>query len=304
MSPGDGAKWRPKSTKPSSGTRCPGLSKLDSPKLLVSIRSAREAKFVQDAEIGILDVKEPNQGGLGASDPGTLKEIADFVGQSDPNRILSFSAGELAHWFPQLDGKDDGRGLQSDRQLVQRYGAELLCQYRYVKIGLAESFPPQATGQSKQVYDWSIIWTRFFDGLPTPTKAVAVVYLDFQHCAAPPPADVIRVAARTSNCDVVLFDTFHKSGNLFSHVSITKLKEMVLSARGQGLKAVVAGSVDLGCLAEVAAVGPDFIGVRGAVCSGERTSEIESVLVDEFAQELNAAVLKNSVARANEHLSK
>jgi len=288
------------------------LSKLDSPKLLVSIRSAREAKFVQHSEIGILDVKEPSRGGLGASDPETLKEIADFVGRSAPNRILSFSAGELLDWFPQLDGKVGERGLKSDRQLVQlvqRYGAELLCQYRYVKIGLAGAFPRQTTGQSKQAHDWSIIWTRFFDGLPTPNKTVAVVYLDFQHCDAPPPADVIHVAARANNCDIVLFDTFHKSGNLFSHVSIARLKEMVLSARGQGLKVVIAGSVDLGCLAEVVSIAPDFIGVRGAACSGERTSEIEPELVDEFAQELNAAVFENPVThaneqRTNEHLSK
>ena len=270
------------------------MSKLDSPQLLVSIRSAQEAKIVEQAEIGILDVKEPNRGGLGASDPETLQEIADVVRSLNHDRVLSFSAGELIQWFPHLEGKDNKHGLEPVRSLVQHYGPELLCKYRYVKVGLAGLFRNQASlqrfeaGPSEPVPDWPIIWTQFFQGLPLPTRAVAVVYLDFQDCNAPPPEEVIRVAAKANNCDVVLFDTFHKSGNLFSHVSITELGEMVLSARSHGLFAVIAGSVDLNCLAEVVSVAPDFVGVRGAVCCGERTSQIDSDLVEKFAQELSA----------------
>ena len=274
------------------------MSKLDSPKLLVSIRSAREARIVEQAEIGILDVKEPDRGGLGASDPETLQEIADVVSGSNQNRVLSFSAGELVQWFPQLEGKDDKPGLEPVCSLVQRYGPELLCKYRYVKVGLAGSFRSQAASlgcearQSGPIHDWTTIWTQFFEGLPVPSRAVAVVYLDFQDCDAPPPEEIIRVAAQANNCDVVLFDTFHKSGNLFSDFSITEIEEMVLLARSHGLIVVIAGSVDLNCLAEAVSVAPDFVGVRGAVCCGERTSQIDSDLVEKFARELGAVVLK------------
>ena len=270
------------------------MLKIDLPKLLVSIRSAEEANIVENAEIGILDVKEPSRGGLGASDPETLREIAEVVNRSNQNRVLSFSAGELIQWFPQLGGVADELDLKSDRSLVQHYGHGLLSQYKYVKVGLAGSFYGQANGQviegskrgSKQILDWRTIWKRFFEDLPIPTRAVAVVYLDFRDCSAPPPGEVIRVAAEANNCDVVLFDTFHKSGNLFSHVSITELEEMVRSARNHGLIAVIAGSIDLSCLVKVVSAAPDFVGVRGAVCRGERTSQIDSDLVDKFAREL------------------
>lgn len=255
-------------------------------KLLVSVRSAQEAELVRCHRIGILDVKEPDRGGLGASDRDTLKQIADVVNKSKREFDLSFSAGELTQWHPHWAGANFGTGLvPTRRSLPQYYGLELLSQYQFVKLGLA------GVATSAPVLDWRSAWRELFADLPESIRTVAVSYLDFRDCDAPSPSMVLQLAADMKNCDVVLFDTFHKSGNLFSHVSINKLTELVKCAHRLGLTPVVAGSVSLSCLSDVVSSSPGFVGIRGAVCRGGRVGEISAQLVEEFVMELNQAVL-------------
>jgi len=224
--------------------------------------------------IGILDVKEPDRGGLGASDRDTLREIAEVAKISNRHFDLSFSAGELVQWHPLLGDSNCESGVvpAQCRSLLEYYGMELLSQYRFVKVGLAGVAAPlamegtaaaarhcsieAATGGSTcrplQIeFDWQGAWRELFAGLPEPTRPVAVSYLDFRDCQAPPPSMVLRLAANTPNCVAVLFDTCHKSGSLFSHVSISELNELVQRTRDLGLIPVVAGSVSLDCLSDV-----------------------------------------------------
>ena len=283
-------------------------------KLLVSVRNAREAELVACHKIGILDVKEPSRGGLGASDRDTLKEIAEVVRNSNRQFDLSFAAGELVQWYPLWgDANRETDTVPAESQsLPEYYGLELLSQYRFVKVGLAgvavalstegegipsprhspiegatESFP---CGPERIEFDWQSAWRELFVGLPEQARPVAVSYLDFRNCDAPSPSMVLQLAAETKNCEVVLFDTCYKSGNLFSHVSISELNELVERARGLGLIPVVAGSVCLSCLSDVVGSSPDFVGIRGAVCRGDRAGEILPDLVEEFVDQLNAVV--------------
>ena len=268
--------------------------------LLVSVRSVREAELIKHLDVGILDVKEPSRGGLGASDRETIREIAKVVNGSGSKVDLSFSAGELMQWYSRLNGKagDEGtaRSVNQSSQsplsqsliqpLIQHYGVELLSQYRFVKVGLAGVTTHSKDGQ----FDWRSAWRQLFADLPSPTRAVAVAYLDFRDCGAPTPSEVIKLAGGEKSAEAVLFDTCYKSGDLFSHVSITEISDLVQNTLSFGLIPVVAGSVGLDCLSKVVTASPDFVGVRGAVCEGNRAGGIVPELVGEFIRELRAVV--------------
>ncbi len=258
--------------------------KITLPQLLVSVRNAVETMLVQEFEIGILDIKEPNRGGLGASDPATLTAVVNVLSSKQSKLPRSFSAGELTDWIklstrqkkaPPLRG---GEVPNLKNAMLKHYGSVLLSEFQYVKVGLAgltKNEQPSIDGKSGSKNHWQQAWCDLFETLPSGLRSVAVVYLDYERCRAPHPDEIINLAAETNHCDVVLFDTCHKSGNLFSHVSISEINAHVEKARTAGLKTVIAGSVDHDCLDEVLSINSDYIAVRGAVCHLSRTSEID-----------------------------
>ena len=266
--------------------------------LLISVRNVREARLVREFEIGILDVKEPSRGGLGASDPETLSSIArDIASESNRNLYKSFSAGELFDWLPDVESDSKEQQPSSDSKwrltsaLLTRYGQELLSEFQFIKIGLAgvaTGKPPGVTNRSATT--WQTDWRNLFNSLPPGLKSVAVVYLDFKTCDAPGPHEIIELAAESDHCRTVLFDTCHKSGNLFSHTSISELKDLVGKSATLGLRTVVAGSVSLPCLPEVLLLNPDYVGVRGAVCRQDRESEIDRSKLCEFVDALRSHI--------------
>jgi hypothetical protein len=83
----------------------------------------------------------------------------------------------------------------------------------------------------------------------------------------------------------MLWDTFDKRpGNLLAHQSLDSLSEQVAAAREQGMLIVLAGSLTLQDLDDIALLGPDYVAVRGAVCAGSRTSPVDARRVAQFAE--------------------
>src|SRR4051794_5358072 len=60
--------------------------------LLVSVRSAEEAEAALAGGAGLIDVKEPARGSLGAADPTVIAEVLHAVGGRAP---VSAALGEL-----------------------------------------------------------------------------------------------------------------------------------------------------------------------------------------------------------------
>ena len=236
--------------------------------LLVSVRNASEAVVASQSPAAIVDVKEPGRGALGEPDPLTLQQITEVV---PLEQTLSFAAGELGQWL-------DATGNSSDDPIGQRY-RQSLHRFQYVKIGLAGMVDRR---------DWKIQWQSLLQNLPNEISPVVVSYLDHRTCSAPSPTTLVAFASRQKRCCTILFDTFEKRGNLFAHLSPTKLERLVSSSHQAGLQVVVAGSIDLLCLPQVVAVNPDFVGVRGAACRGDRTGPIDGRLVSELAMTLQA----------------
>lgn len=249
--------------------------------LLVSVRSVEEAKIVDSFQIGILDVKEPDKGGLGASDPATILEIGKAV--SGPY-LKSFSAGELGDWDSPVSA------VQS--LLFDRYGAVTLRDFQFIKVGLA----------NMRQKDWRLRWNALFQGFSNQASdspyfelgSVGVVYLDHEYSDAPKPTELVKFFLGVPHCAAVLFDTCHKGRDLFEYCTAGELGDLLTACRESGIKTVVAGSVSLASLPTVLDLAPDYVGVRGAVCVGGRKKQVDGELVEEFVEEMQKIVLGKS----------
>jgi hypothetical protein len=88
--------------------------------------------------------------------------------------------------------------------------------------------------------------------------------------------DEIIGLAQILGCQAVLVDTFNKqSGGLFDHWPVEQVAEFISRIKCRGMKAVVAGSLSRETIAHVLPLEPDYVAVRGAVCTGGRESAID-----------------------------
>ena len=77
-----------------------------------------------------------------------------------------------------------------------------------------------------------------------------------------------------------MLDTADKaSGPLRRALPDAEIAEFVRRARALGLMTGLAGSLKLGDVAPLAAMAPDYLGFRGALCQGARTGRIDPAAV-------------------------
>jgi uncharacterized protein (UPF0264 family) len=223
--------------------------------LLVSVRDATEAAAALAGGVDYIDVKEPTRGALGYADSDVLCAVAAAVGDRVP---ISAALGEITAPLPtsSLSG---------------------LAKYRYAKVGLAGAC---------RLPDWPQVWRSLVSRLPQSVRPVAVIYADAENCDAPSFFEILP-HARALACDTILVDTFAKDGKtIFDFVSEQELREMLAAAHCSALRTVLAGSLRLSDLAQVASLTPNIVAVRGAVCNGGRSGAITAQRVREFRLEL------------------
>jgi (5-formylfuran-3-yl)methyl phosphate synthase len=93
-----------------------------------------------------------------------------------------------------------------------------------------------------------------------------------------------------------MLDTAGKrDGGLRRHLPDGELARFVAAARAEGLLCGLAGSLGLGDVAPLAALGPDYLGFRGALCGGGRR---EDALDPESFRSVREAVSRASSATA------
>lgn len=230
--------------------------------------SAREAAVAVAAGADIIDAKDPNRGALGALDSATLRAIRAVV----PRTIaLSATTGDIA--------------ATQHQQIVNEIERIAAAGVDVVKVGFfgKADFAPLLDALSAcrgpchgfgrrvgvliadQVEDWSF---------------------------------VARLAS--AGFSGVMLDTADKaSGSLLDIVTRGKIEAFVSDARRAGLFAGLAGALRLRHIPEVRAIGPDVVGLRGALCRGlKRTDgidadairEVRALLIGAGSQERGAAV--------------
>jgi uncharacterized protein (UPF0264 family) len=235
--------------------------------LLVSVRNAAEAAEAVAGGAGVIDVKEPLGGPLGAAEPEAIVAVAAVVADRLP---WTMACGELAA------GED--RVIARLRSVLETLPA-IAVPPAAIKVGLA------GLGGDR----WADRLATLASLCPAGIGHVAVAYADWERAGAPDPFAVIGVA-RAAGCGTVLIDTFDKAGpGLLAAVPRGRLADWITEARRCGLAVALAGRVGLRELAEVAALGPEVVALRSAVCFNGRSGVVQRGLVRDAANALTAA---------------
>ncbi len=225
-------------------------------RLLISVRNAVEARDALSAGADLIDVKDPARGSLGAAGPDAVVEVVQAV--AGKVRV-SVALGELR----------DFRGIG---------GVAIPCGVSYAKVGMAGcgNWP-----------DWPERWGVLVRRLGPKVGPVAVVYADAAAAESPEP-DRILCEAKRLRCQAVLVDTFDKSrGSLLEAWSLDRLAAFVIAVHQEGMLAVVGGSLAFETIPSVAALRPDYIALRGAVCRDGRNGPLDAERVRRAAQEVS-----------------
>ena len=238
-------------------------------KVLVSPVSLDEAQAVFEGGADIIDVKNVNEGSLGASFPWVIRSVAEKArGQAI---TVSATLGDL----PYKPGTASLAALGA-------IGAGA----RYIKAGLHGT---QTFEEALEVMRAVVRTCREAD--PS-LIAVAAGYADYRRFGGLDPLTIVRVA-RDSGADLAMLDTAIKDGaSLFDALSQDEIAAFIAAAHAAGLKVALAGSVKASQLEALRRLGTDVVGIRGAVCRGhDRTTAIDAGLVREFVARARMAAV-------------
>ena len=241
-------------------------------KLLVSVESLEEARVAVEAQCAVLDIKNPNEGSLGANFPWVLESIM----KEFPNLDCETSAtvGDLPH--------KPGTGALA-AYAVSGLGLD------YVKAGLYASTTVEEATEMMTAIRKAVLMAN------PKAKTVASGFADWKRFNGLSTTDLVAAAAK-AKVDYVLIDTAIKDGsNLFDNMSYTELEDFVGRCREAGLGCALAGSIRENHLDDLARIGPDLTGVRGAVCSdrSNRRSTIDPARTRAFIQATEEAVQRH-----------
>lgn len=213
-------------------------------RLLVSVRNSQEASIARRAGVSIIDVKEPHKGSLGAASIETIQRVAE---QCDESTKLSVALGELVDLSESIDFINSVPRLD------------------FVKLGLSKTTK----------LNWRQTWLRTMSVIRPSIGRVLVAYADASVAESPPVSELLEFGIE-QQVPTFLVDTFSKTnGNLFSHLSFAFIAKLTHDAAAAGIDVAIAGSIDEAAIARLTSLSPAIIAVRGAVCRGGRTGEID-----------------------------
>jgi len=211
-------------------------------KLLVSVKNRAEALEAVEGGGHIIDVKNPDEGALGANFPWVIRQVREVV----PDEIeVSATIGDL----PNLPGASSLAALGATVS-----GAD------YVKASLFGVKTP-----SEAAYLIGEICRAAKEHEET-TKVIAAGYADYEKIGCLSPLEIPAVAHK-AGADGAMIDVNVKThGGLFELLSDDELRGFVDESHELGLIVCLAGSLDKDDLARVFGLRADIVGVRRAVC--------------------------------------
>lgn len=199
--------------------------------MLASVTSVDEALMVLDAQVDIIDLKQPASGALGALDFDTVKQIVTVVNRRCP---VSATIGDLP-MQPELI-------FNAVSELAES-GVD------YIKIGF---FPE---GDSLATVN------KLAELKANKLKLIAVLFADTQ------PDFSILITLKNAGFTGVMLDTMNKTlGSLTMVMDKETIEQFTRLAREQQLVCGLAGSLKLENIVELIPFQPDYLGFRGALC--------------------------------------
>jgi len=232
-------------------------------RLLVSPINIEEAEAAMAGGADILDVKNPKEGSLGANFPWVIRSVAEVAAGKLP---VSATIGDF----------DYKPGTASLAALGAAFsGAD------YIKVGLLKI---ENQGQATDMLGNIVRAVKEFD---ENKKLVAAAYSDHARVGSISPMDLPEVASECG-ADVVMVDTAIKDGKTtFEFMSEAEIGEFISAGHNLGMEVAIAGTIKFGDLELLRRVDPDIIGVRGAVCGGDRSGQIKEELVRQMKADLS-----------------
>jgi len=236
----------------------------------------REASEAIAGGADIIDVKNPQEGALGANFPWVIKRIREIT----PKNIkVSCTLGEI----PNLPGSISLAALGAASLGVD-----------YIKVGLyGFKTPEEAVFLLQNV-------NKAAKECNPKIKVVATGYADAERISALDPMLIPEIASK-AQVDLAMIDTAVKDGkNLFNFLTVKQLEKFVDEAHKLGLEAALAGSLRKQDLPRLYNLGTDVAGLRGAACtnsdrvSGQITRKLVQELVETVKQAENQANTKRA----------
>lgn len=233
------------------------------PAFLASVKSASEACEAFAAGADVIDCKDPAGGALGRLD---LDEIARVVRSVSALAPVSATIGDT---FASPDN-----AVRSAKEVAATGVAIVKCGFfgEPEDAALAQALGEADLGRAK-----------LFAVLMADRVA------DFS---------LVPHLARAGFIGVMLDTAGKERGSLREMMDTARLAAFLEAVRVHQLAAGLAGSLRLEDIAPLAALGPDLLGFRGALCAQGRTGELDEARVEAVRRALDAAqvTLQRSVA--------
>jgi uncharacterized protein (UPF0264 family) len=211
------------------------------PQLLVSVTSVKEAQIALQCGVDIIDLKDPDQGALGALPLALITEIVTFVNikSESERKLTSATIGDLP-MEPEL--------------ILEHVLALSKTNVDIIKIGFFSDPNVKPTYYQPCL---EVLKAVAESGV----KLIAVLFSEYEYPAS------LMTAIKNAGFYGVMFDTAVKNGATFlNYHSLDEMKEIANNVQAQGLIFGLAGSLNLQHVTMVKAIAPDYIGFRGGVC--------------------------------------
>lgn len=208
--------------------------------ILASVNSLEETQLILNSAVDIIDLKQPNQGALGALPLNTVKQIVINVKNKKP---VSATVGDLP--------------MQAD-VVFNAVSAMANTGVDFIKIGL---FPGG---------DWQSTLYKLSEISSLGYRLIAVLFADTH-----PDFSIINLLKESGFYGVML-DTMNKSnGSLIEVMPKSDIQQFVTAAKNAQLFCGLAGSLKQQDIPELLDLNADYLGFRGALCDEhDRTAQI------------------------------
>jgi len=229
--------------------------------MLASVNSLQEAQLALDAEVDIIDLKQPSKGALGALEIDLIKTIVTAINGVCP---ISATIGDLP--------------MQPD-SVFKAVDDMVNTGVDYVKIGFFPDGDWLATLQ--KLHSHTDLWQQQRTGL------IAVLFADTQ------PDLTILSTLKNSGFKGVMLDTMDKQkGSLTQVMAPVTITQFVNLTRQHQLLCGLAGSLKADDIAKLMPLNPDYLGFRGALCNQHnRTAQLSQSAVIKIKQAIKHATL-------------
>ena len=230
----------------------------------------------------MLDLKDPREGSLGACPPATLRAVVALRDAEARSRGATGPGARIPRVSAALG---DAPNLPGTFALAAAGAAA--CGVDYVKVGLRG-----LRGEDESRDFLAAVVKAARDAAPG-AGVIAAAYAEAAAIGSIDP-DILPRVAQHAGAHGCLIDTALKDGrSLFDHRDGAAMARFIADCRRRGLLSGLAGSLDLPHVPLLVELGPDVVGVRGAICGGGRSGRLDPRRLNSF----RAALLGGAAGR-------